>query len=72
MKYSSSNLYKYAEIFDVYEGEHIQEGFKSVAFHINLQDKNATLTEQIVEEENAPQEQEEETNEVEEPQEQQN
>ena len=48
-KYSSSNLYKGAEIFDIYEGEHIQDGFKSVAFHIVMQDKNATLTEEIVE-----------------------
>lgn len=36
-------------VFDVYEGEHVQEGFKSVAFRINMQDNNATMTDDMIE-----------------------
>ena len=38
------------ELFDVYQGEHIQDGFKSMAFRIKMQDKDATLTDETVEE----------------------
>ena len=38
------NIFKGSEIFDVYQGEHVEEGFKSVAFRIFMQDENATLT----------------------------
>jgi len=48
-KLTSQNLFKGADIFDIYQGEHVEEGYKSVAFHICLQDKNATLTDEIVE-----------------------
>lgn len=44
-----SNLYKGCEVFDVYQGEHLENGFKSIAFKIKLQDENATLTDDIVE-----------------------
>ena len=47
-KLTSPNLFNGADIFDVYQGEHIEEGFKSVAFHIYLQDKTQTLTDEIV------------------------
>ena len=47
-KLTSPNLFKCADIFDVYQGEHVEEGYKSVAFHISLQDKNATLTDEVV------------------------
>ena len=43
------NIFKGSEIFDVYQGEHIKEGFKSVAFRIKMQDANATLTEDVIE-----------------------
>ena len=43
------NLFTGCEIFDVYQGEHVQEGFKSVAFRIKMQDSNATLTDETVE-----------------------
>lgn len=43
-----SNLFKGCEVFDVYKGENIQEGFKSIAFRVKLQDENATLTDAIV------------------------
>lgn len=37
------------EVFDVYEGEHVADGFKSVAFRIGMQDANATLTDETIE-----------------------
>ena len=43
------NIFKGAEIFDVYQGEHVEDGFKSVAFRIKMQDENATLTDEIIE-----------------------
>ena len=43
-----SNLFKGCEVFDVYNGENIQEGFKSMAFRIKMQDENTTLTDVIV------------------------
>ena len=42
------NIYKGAEVFDVYQGEHIDKGFKSLAFRIFMQDENATLTDEII------------------------
>lgn len=43
------NIFKGSEIFDVYQGEHVEEGFKSVAFRIKMQDADATLTDEIIE-----------------------
>ena len=43
------NIFKCSEIFDVYQGEHVEEGFKSVAFRIKMQDETATLTDEIIE-----------------------
>ena len=43
-----NNLYNGQDIFDIYQGEHVQEGFKSVAYRIKLQDKDATLTDEMV------------------------
>ena len=45
----SNNVFKGCEIFDVYEGEHVQEGFKSVAFRIKMQDANSTMTDELIE-----------------------
>ncbi len=42
------NIFKNCEIFDVYQGEHIEKGFKSVAFRIKMQDEQATLTDEII------------------------
>lgn len=42
------NFFSDCEIFDVYKGSNIQEGFKSVAFRIKMQDANATLTDEII------------------------
>lgn len=43
-----SNLFNDCEVFDVYKGENIKEGFKSIAFRVKLQDEQATLTDEIV------------------------
>lgn len=48
-----SNLFKGCEVFDIYKGENIQEGFKSVAFRIKMQDESSTLTDEIVEQQMA-------------------
>ena len=42
------NIFKGSEIFDVYQGEHVEDGFKSVAFRIKMQDENATLTDEVI------------------------
>ena len=44
-----NKLFKGCEIFDVYEGEHVQEGFKSIAFRLKLQNTEATLTDEAIE-----------------------
>ena len=43
-----NKLFTGSDVFDIYEGEHVGEGFKSVAFRIKLQDINATLTDEII------------------------
>ena len=48
-----NSLFNGCEIFDVYQGEHVQEGFKSVAFRVKIQDANATLTDEIIEQQMA-------------------
>ena len=44
-----NNLFTGCEIFDIYKGEHVKDGFKSVAFRIKMQDTAATLTDEAVE-----------------------
>lgn len=48
-KSADSKLFKGANLFDIYEGEHIQEGYKSLAYRITMQDEEATLTDEIIE-----------------------
>ena len=48
IKKSSRNLLKEVEIFDVYQGEHVPEGSKSLAYRVVLQDYEATLTDERV------------------------
>ena len=48
-KSADSKLFKGANLFDIYQGEHIQEGYKSLAYRITLQDEDATLTDEIIE-----------------------
>ena len=50
-KSADSKLFKGANLFDIYEGEHIQEGYKSLAYRITLQNEEATLTDEVIEKE---------------------
>ena len=43
------NIYKDCEVFDIYQGENIEKGYKSLAFRIRMQDENATLTDEVIE-----------------------
>ena len=51
IKKASGKLFKSCDIFDVYKGEHVKEGYKSLAYRIQLQDENLTLTDEIVDKE---------------------
>ena len=42
------NIFKGSEVFDVYQGENIDKGYKSLAFRIYMQDENATLTDEVI------------------------
>ncbi len=48
IKKSSSKLFKKADIFDLYQGEHVPEGAKSVAFRITLQNPEATMVDEVI------------------------
>lgn len=45
---NGDEILNHAEVFDVYEGEHMEEGKKSVAIRIDYLDINETLTEEKV------------------------
>ena len=47
---NGNKLIKSLEIFDVYKGEHIEKGKKSIALNIVYQSKDKTLTENEVNE----------------------
>ena len=49
----ANNLFNGSEIFDVYQGEHVEAGFKSVAFRVKMQDANATMTDELIEQQMA-------------------
>ena len=49
--YLSGKLFKKADIFDLYKGEHVPEGSQSIAVRITLQNPDATLTDQAVDQE---------------------
>jgi phenylalanyl-tRNA synthetase beta chain len=51
IKKASGKLFKECEIFDIYKGEHVKDGYKSVAYRVHLQDESATLTDEIVDKE---------------------
>ena len=44
-----NKVFSGCEVFDMYEGEHVQDGFKSIAFRIRMQDENSTLTDDAIE-----------------------
>ena len=43
-----NKIFNSCDIFDVYEGEHVSPGYKSLAFRIKLQDINSTLTDETI------------------------
>ncbi len=45
---SAGKLVKDVEVFDIYRGEHVEKGFKSVALSITYQSDDHTLTEQEI------------------------
>lgn len=50
-KVADKALFKGSKVFDIYEGDKIEEGKKSMAFRITLQDENKTLTDDIIQSE---------------------
>ena len=44
-----NKIFTGCEVFDVYEGEHVSEGYKSVAFRVRMQDANSTMTDEVIE-----------------------
>ena len=46
---SREKLVEHCDIFDVFQGEKIEQGFKSVALSINYRSETKTLTEKNVE-----------------------
>ena len=47
-KSADKNILKSVKVFDIYEGKGIDEGKKSLAFRVTLQDENKTLTDDII------------------------
>ena len=47
-KVADKNIFKSAQVFDIYEGENIEAGKKSFAFRITLQDENKTMTDDVI------------------------
>ncbi len=45
---NGGKLLKSVDVFDVYQGDKIEEGFKSIAFKLTYQDPNETLTDDVV------------------------
>ena len=45
----NNNLFNGCEVFDIYQGEHVQDGYKSIACRIKLLDANTTLTDETIE-----------------------
>ncbi len=50
-KSASNKLFKSCSIFDIYQGEHIESGYKSLAYRIKLQNTEATLTDEVIDKE---------------------
>ena len=44
-----NKLFASCEVFDVYQGEHVQEGYKSSACRVIMQDTNSTMTDDAIE-----------------------
>ena len=44
-------IFKGAKVFDIYQGEHIEQGKKSMAYRITLHDESKTLTDEVIDKE---------------------
>lgn len=47
----NAKIFKSSDLFDIYQGEHIEKGFKSLAFRIKLQNTEATLVDEAIDSE---------------------
>ena len=47
-KVADKSIFKSSKLFDIYEGNNIEEGKKSFAYRITLQDETKTLTDEII------------------------
>ena len=47
-KCADKNIFKSSKVFDIYEGENIEQGKKSMAYRITLQNENQTLTDETI------------------------
>ncbi len=47
-KIADKNLFRGSKVFDIFEGSNIEEGKKSMAFRITLQDENKTLVDEVI------------------------
>ena len=45
---STKEIFKGSKVFDIYEGANIEDGKKSFAYRITLQDDNKTLTDEVI------------------------
>lgn len=50
-KVADKSIFKGAKVFDIYQGEHIEEGKKSMAYRVTLLDETQTLTDEVIEKE---------------------
>lgn len=50
-KSANAKIFKSSDLFDIYQGEHIEKGFKSLAFRIKLQNTEATLVDEVIDSE---------------------
>ncbi len=48
IKKAGRAIVRKCEVFDIYEGEHVQEGQKSVAIQITFQDEKGTLRDEVI------------------------
>mgnify|MGYP000628775598 FL=1 len=48
IKRASKQLVKSAEVFDVYEGEHIEAGYRSLAYNLQFRSMEGTLNDEDI------------------------
>ncbi len=48
IKKAGRSIVKKCSVFDVYQGEHVEEGYKSIAMQITFQDEKKTLKDEEI------------------------